>query len=347
MSTGKWCNYGVAAAVGRLRGLSREQLVQAMAVAGVHGPNQSAAGYSKVMGNHAKEGIRWGSLAGVLGVTLAQSGFTGPTDILDHPAYYDAAAIARGLGRSAAVDRVYSKPYSCCRWAHAAIDGLTDIIEQDGLRPSAVESVELHTFARALKLNNQADPDTLEGAQYSVLFCLGVAAHHGRQALLALGSERLDDPLATGFARKVTLLVDPALDARFPETTAARIVLRTATGVHQRDVVHPLGDPDNPMPRARLLDKFTAATRGLPVEAVLRGIADFDDGDYPTPPEGSRAGVTGGGCRSGLRPRRRRSPKRRPGCAHLGGAPFGMRTFVRNADIIARRVLCRRTTASE
>lgn len=280
MSTGKWCNYGVAAAVGRLRGLSRDHLIQAMAVAGVHGPNQSAAGYSKVMGNHAKEGIPWGSLTGVLGVALAQSGFTGPTDIIDHPAYYDAAAIARGLGRSAAIDRVYFKPYSCCRWAHAAIDGLTDIIEQDGLRPSAVERVEVHTFARALKLNNEPDPDTLEGAQYSVPFCLGVAAHHGREALLPLGSDRLHDPLAVGFARKVTLLVDQTLDGRFPETTAARIVLRTATGVHEREVIHPLGDPDNPMPRAKLLEKFSLATRGLPVDEVLRGIERFDDGDY-------------------------------------------------------------------
>lgn len=280
MSTGKWCNYGVAAAVGRLRKLPREQIVQAMAVAGVHGPNQSAAGYSKVMGNHAKEGIPWSSLTGVLGVALAQSGFTGPTDILDHPAYYDAAAIVRGLGRSAAIDRVYFKPYSCCRWAHAAIDGLSDVIGHDGLRPAAVEAVEVHTFARALKLNNEPDPDTLEGAQYSVPFCLGVAAHHGREALLPLGSERLHDPLAVDFARKVKLFVDPALDARFPETTAARIVLRTPSGVHEREVVHPLGDPDNPMPRDKLLEKFAAATKGMVVEGVLAGIDAFDAGDH-------------------------------------------------------------------
>lgn len=280
MSTGKWCNYGVAAAVGRLRGASRETLIQAMATAGVHGPNQSAAGYSKVMGNHAKEGIPWSSLTGILSVALAEQGFTGPTDILDHPTYFDAAAILRGLGRSFQIDRTYFKPYSCCRWAHAALDGLFAILGEDGVGVDEVKAVEIHTFARALKLNNEPDPDTLEGAQYSVPFCLGVGAHYGRDALLPLTGDRLHDSKAVAFARKVELLVDPALDARFPETTAARIVLKTARGDFEREVIHPLGDPDNPMDRSRLMEKFRIATRGLAVEPILDAVAAFDAGDY-------------------------------------------------------------------
>lgn len=280
MSTGKWCNYGVAATVGRLRGLPREVLIQSMAVAGVHGPNQSAAGYSKIMGNHAKEGIPWSALTGVLGVSLASCGYTGPTDILDHPAYYDATAIVRGIGKSHTIERTYFKPYSCCRWAHAALDGLIDIIGRDGLRPEAVERVEVHTFARALKLNNEADPDTLEGAQYSVPFVLGIGAHYGSAALLPLSADRLHDEKAVAFARKVEMSIDPALDQHFPATTAARVVLKTATGVHQREVVHPLGDPDNPMSRSQLLGKFEAATRGLAIDDIRKGIDAFDGGDY-------------------------------------------------------------------
>lgn len=280
MSTGKWCNYGVAAAVGRLRGLDHDQLVQAMAIAGVYGPNQSAAGYSKVMGNHAKEGIPWSTLTGVVAVDLAASGFTGPTDILDHPAYFEASNIVRGLGRSAAIERVYFKPYSCCRWAHAAIDGLTDILEHDGLRVDAVEHVEVHTFARALKLNNDVDPETLEGAQYSVPFVLGVAAQYGREALLPLSDNRLHDEKAVDFARRVNLFVDPTLDNRFPETTAARIILKTATGQHMREVLYPLGDPDNPMARDKLMEKFDGATRSYDTADFKPAFAAFDEGDY-------------------------------------------------------------------
>mgnify|MGYP001157628420 FL=1 len=284
MSTGKWCNYGVAAAVSRLRGLKREVMIQAMAVSGVYGPNQSAAGYSKVMGNHAKEGITWSTVTGCIAASLAEAGFTGPTDILDHPAYFDRASILRGLGRSFAIDRVYFKPYSCCRWAHAAIDGLTDIIEGDGLRWEAVKSVEVHTFERALKLNNEPDPNTLEGAQYSVPFVLGVAAVEGRSALLPLTEASLHRAETVDFAGRVTLLVDEEIDAAFPGTTGARIVLKTATGQHTREVLHPLGDPDNPMPRDELVKKFCVATRNdisaARQERFLNAFDAFNAGNY-------------------------------------------------------------------
>lgn len=280
LSTGRWCNYGVAAASALLQGCSLDQMVQAMAIAGVHGPNQSAAGYSRVMGNHAKEGIPWSALTGHLAVGLARNGFTGPTDILDHPAHFDAGAIAAGLGRAHAIDRVYFKPYSCCRWAHAALDALLDILETDGVGPGAVETVEVRTFSRALRLNNEVDPLTLEGAQYSIPYVLGVAAVHGRGALLPLTEDRLHDRAASAFARKVHLITDPALDEKFPATTAARVRLATRAGMHEREVIHPLGDPDNPMSHDRLLDKFSAVTRGMDVRAVRDGLDDFRSGSY-------------------------------------------------------------------
>ena len=100
------------------------QTAEAMAVAGVLSPGLSAAGYSKVMGNHAKEGIPWATMTGLWAADLAAGGFTGPLDILDHPDYYDAAKILAGLGEGFAVDAIYFKPYACCRWIHSALDGL-------------------------------------------------------------------------------------------------------------------------------------------------------------------------------------------------------------------------------
>ena len=278
MATGKWCNYGVAAASALLQGCTLAQMIQAMAIAGVHGPNQSAAGYSRVMGNHVKEGIPWSSLTGYMAVSLAINGFTGPTDILDHPPHFDATAIAAGLGRSHAIERVYFKPYSCCRWAHAALDALLDLLETEGLVPDAVEEVEIHTFSRALRLNNERDPQTLEGAQYSIPYVLGVAALYGRGALLPLTVDRLHDAAASDFARRVRLVVDPVLDAKFPATAAARVILKTRTGTCEREVLHPLGDPDNPMSRDQLQDKFAAVTRGTDVRAVTDGLDDFRNG---------------------------------------------------------------------
>lgn len=278
MSTGRWSHYGAVAALGRLRGLSHEQLVQAMAIAGVHGPNQSASGYSLAMGSHTKEGIPWSSLNAALAVDLAVAGFTGPTDILDHPAYFDKAAILAGLGGPFAIERVYFKPYSCCRWAHAAIDGLLDIMGRERLSATEIESVEVRTFSRALRLSNATAPATLPAAQYSIPFTLGVAAHHGREALLPLAESSLRDPVAIAFAGRVTLAVDPELDAGFPLGVGAHIRVATAAGVFEQRVLKPLGDPENPMTRDMLFAKFDAATSGLPVEGVRKGLVAYLDG---------------------------------------------------------------------
>ena len=187
MSTGRWCAYGAAAAVGRLRRLDAERLAQALAIAGIQSPEMSAAGYSRIMGNQVKEGIPWATMTGIMAVYLAESGLTGPLDILDHEAYFQAGDILEGLGEDWAIDRVYFKPYACCRWNHAALDALLALKDRHHLDGADIEAIEVHTFKRALKLTNETNPDTVEGAQYSLPFCLAVAAVRRRPGTAAPG----------------------------------------------------------------------------------------------------------------------------------------------------------------
>jgi 2-methylcitrate dehydratase PrpD len=272
LSTGRWCAYGVAAAASRLRRLTVRQTAESMAVAGVLSPGLSAAGYSQVMGNHAKEGIPWATLTGLWATELAAGGFTGPLDILDHRGYYDAGKIAAGLGESFAVDGVYFKPYACCRWIHCALDGLCDLMERHSLRPDDISTIEVHTFARALRLNNHVDPDNLESAQYSVPFCLAAAAVEGKNGLLPLRVSLLHRPDLVALAGRVSLHVNPELDRMFPECTAARVVLRTDRENFESCCHHPLGDPANPMNLGLLMGKFQHLTQGCLPEARQKEI---------------------------------------------------------------------------
>lgn len=263
LATGRWCAYGVAAAASRLRCLTVRQTAEAMAVAGVLSPGLSAAGYSRVMGNHAKEGIAWATLTGLWAAELAAGGFTGPLDILDHRGYFDAAKILAGLGDSFVVDGVYFKPYACCRWIHCALDGLCDLMERHSLRAADISAVAVHTFARALRLNNHPDPGTLESAQYSLPFCLAAAAVEGKGGLLPMSAGLLHRPDLVEFARRVSLHVDAELDRMFPECTAARVVIEAAGKRFHVECRHPLGDPANPMDWGKLVNKFRDLTRGF------------------------------------------------------------------------------------
>ncbi len=280
LSTGRWTPYGVAAATGYLRNVTVPVLAQSLAIAGAQVPDLAAAGYSQVMGNHVKEGIPWSVLLGINAVTLAQEGFTGPLDLLDHPDWFDAQRIIDATPFGRAIEAVYFKPYSSCRWSHAALDGLLAILAEGCLDPAAIAGITIQTFERALRLNNYPDPDGIEGAQYSIPFCLGLAAFHGAGALLPLREASLHDPRAVALARRVTLAVDPELDGRFPVQTAARIIVQTGGQRIEKTVLTPHGDPANPLSPPELEAKFLRlASRfsppGLP-QQILAALTRFE-----------------------------------------------------------------------
>lgn len=279
-SSGTWCGYGVVAAAGWLRRVRPDRLAHALAISGVSAPNQAAAGtsgYSKLPGNTVKEGIPWATVTALTALSLAEGDFTGPEDILDHAPHYDSARIVEGLGRGFLIERTYFKPYSACRWAHAAIDGLGLLMDEHGLTPAQLDAIEIRTFDRALRLGNQRNPATLVEAQYSVPYCVALRAVVGADALLPLTEDALGRSDVVALAEKVTLYLDPELERRFPAHTPARVVLRTAKGTLERLVETPLGDPGNPLSWDALRAKFRAVTRTLMSEDDRRRLLSAVD----------------------------------------------------------------------
>jgi len=285
MSSGRWAHFGVVAALARLRGLCPEILTEALAIAGIHGPNQSASGYSTVMGSHTKEGIPWSALNGVLALDLAESGYTGPVDLVEHADYYDASALVAGLGSEPRILGTYFKPYSCCRWAHAPIDGLLDLQRRYGIVPEAITRIEVATFARALALANATAPQTLPAAQYSLPFTIALAALRGTDALAPMRTGSLADPAVIGFAERVVLRIDPDREAAFPREAGACITVETHDGTYSVRVTQPRGEPTNPMTRADLMHKFAAVNRGKPLDGVRDALGRYlaNAGDAQAP----------------------------------------------------------------
>lgn len=261
--SGPWCGQGAAAAGAWLRGLSAPQISEAIAIAGSSAPNLAAVAYSRMMGNHVKEGIPWATATGMAAIDLAAGGFTGPQDLLDNPAVYNPATLTGGLGDSWHIDQIYFKPYSCCRWAHAAIDAVLALTENEPLAAETIREIEVHTFARALKLNNDTRPSTLEAAQYSVPFCVALAAVRGSGALLPLRESSLHDEAVLALAARVKLVVDPRLDAMFSGAVPARVEIVSGGGRFVHGVMAPKGEPSNPLSTEDLQAKFEVATKGL------------------------------------------------------------------------------------
>jgi 2-methylcitrate dehydratase PrpD len=278
MVSGPWVGYGAAAAAAWLRGLDTPAIEQAIAIAGTTAPNLSAIAYSKVMGNHIKEGIPWATATALVAVELADAGFTGPVDLLDNEAIYNRSQLLDGLGSNWAINGIYFKPYGCCRWAHSAIDAVLELQSQFGIEASRIETVEIDTFSWALRLNNEVAPLTVESAQYSVPFCVAMALARGADALVQIEQDDISRAETIALAGRIRLGIDPAFDAMFPQAVPTRVRIKTSDGVVSTEVAVPLGEPTNPMDWSALENKFRAvADRRLDARCRDRFLTAFED----------------------------------------------------------------------
>jgi 2-methylcitrate dehydratase PrpD len=273
-STGRWCGFGAAAIRCWLENRGPKVLAHALAISGIHAPLQSASAYSR-LGHHTKEGIPWGTLTGLAAADLAAQGFVGPLDIWDHPDYYRRQAITGGFGEDWAILGTYFKRYACCRWLHAALDAWQALVGQ-GLSPGEVDRVDVFTFNRAIHLNNHPDPASLEQAQFSLPFCLAAVAVEGPHVLLPMSVDLLGRSDLAAFARKVRLHPDSAREADFPARAGARLVVETTRGTFCKEVLHPWGDPANPLSPGELTSKFFSLAGMLSerkkAEAVVQAV---------------------------------------------------------------------------
>ncbi len=261
LASGLWSAHGAAAAVAHIRNLPTPLIAQAIAIAGTMAPNLASIGYTRQMGTHVKEGIPWSTATGISAIDLAEAGFTGPLDLLDDAGSFNRAMLLDGLGQSFLVETVYFKPYSCCRWGHAAIDAALDLAAQNDVVPGSVRAIDIDIFGRALRLNNDVVPTTLESAQYSIPFTVALALTRGRAALLPLQAKSLEDEATIALARLVRLSVDPEFDRMFSARVPSRVTIKTDNRVLTKTVLDPKGEPTNPMSWNDLKDKLMVAAQ--------------------------------------------------------------------------------------
>lgn len=280
--TGRWAGQGVAAAVGWLKGMSPHAIAEAIAATASVAPLMEVAEFTDV-GHNVKEATPYATVNGLTSLPLAAAGFRAPLDVLDDPDYFDRESLLSAFGERWMIEEIYFKPYSCCRWVHAPIDGMAKIIADNDLSAGDITSIRINTFDKALTLNNQVDPDTLEAAQFSIPFCLGVLAIRGAQAFTPMTDPTLlHDPDIVAVASRVDLVFDAEMDSYFPGAVPSRITI-TAGDTYTETVVAPLGELTNPLNWAALFEKFHAL-------ASASGVSPRQEEDLRRALEEMRAG---------------------------------------------------------
>ena len=285
IATGRWTPVGVAAAAGRLRKLPPDRMKHALLVAEQHAPGLLSAHLHGFGGAHVKEGIAWSVVTGLFAADLAEAGFTGYPNTLDLPILYDGERIGADLGGTFWIDRTYIKPYSCCRFMHSGLDVFLQMIAENGLVADDITSVHVDGFTALINLDNKLDPPNFEASQFSLPFAFAVAAIEGVDGLAPLKPDFLGRADLVDFAGRITMSVDPAVDALYPAQAASRVTVEARQGTFQGYREDALGDPANPLGRSGIQDKFRRlAGQHLDVdrvETMIGAASSLADGGLP------------------------------------------------------------------
>ncbi|MDP7651071.1 MAG: MmgE/PrpD family protein [Rhodospirillales bacterium] len=280
---------GAAAAAAHCLGLDADGLANAFGLAGVQAAGINSSIYAE--GDMGKRLVPSRAAAnGTVAAMLAAKGFTGTTDILEgkfgfcdvFSNEHDLSRITEGLGEDFEILHTSLKPYSCCRYYHAPIDGLSDILNSEDVKVTDIAAIWVRTYDIAVTDRpHRIKPKSVFDAQMSMPFSLAVAAFKGKIDEGDITEKSLDDPALQALAAKVTVEADAAMTAAFPADWPADVRVETTDGRNfERHVAQPKGEPEAPMSPAEVEAKFLGlATEAMPktqARSIIETVAKLD-----------------------------------------------------------------------
>ncbi|GAA5233891.1 MmgE/PrpD family protein [Verticiella sediminum] len=277
--------FGATIAAGRLLGLSQEQIVSSLGLAGAQ-----AGGLMEMYGPSMQKRFNPGpaSRNGVTAAGMAQLGFTGAATIFEGERGFlaaftdenDPGRLVADLGQPYRLD-IEFKPYSCARPIHNAIDCALEIRREHAPDPARVRRIGMARHPDWVLYHQNARPATYHEAQVSLPYSVAVALTDGQALFAQYNDARLQEPLL----RRLSELVEISVDESLPRGVSCRMTLEMDDGAqYVSQVDYPKGSIQNPMSDAELRAKFDSlavpvigASRAAEAAALVADIEQCRD----------------------------------------------------------------------
>jgi 2-methylcitrate dehydratase PrpD len=207
--------FGAAAAVGKLMGLSAQEMVWALGLAATQ-----SAGLREMFGSMGKA-FHPGRSAqnGYAAALLARAGFTGGERGIEGPrgfahvlaASRDLSKIGRRLGVDFDLRENTYKPFPCGIVNHPTIDGAIQIHQEHKADPASIVAVRLRVAPLVLDLCNQQNITRGLQGKFSVYHGAAVGLVRGKGGLPEYTDEAVNDPVIKRVRESATAVGDPAI----------------------------------------------------------------------------------------------------------------------------------------
>lgn len=255
---------GVAAGLGKLMGLSEQQLVWAMGLAAMQG-----AGFRSSHATMAAPLIPANAgRSGMLAAHLAAQGFTcqeepltsrnGLLSVVGAPA--NPAAVTADLGLHWECMNVAIKPFPNGCLIHAATDVCLELVRTAAFAHGDIERVDIHVHPLSLSLTGLRDPHDAFEAQVSLYHWAAAALVQGRAGLQQATDACVSDPAVIALRSRIHGHVAENLQA---DEALATLILRDGREIRAEVRPH-VGSAKRPLDDGQLEAKFLEQ-----VEAVI------------------------------------------------------------------------------
>ena len=292
---------GAAMAAGKILRLKEEPLLRTLGLAA-----SMASGLRENFGTMTKP-LHAGRAAenGVTAAELAARGFTSAINIIEARRGLfnamagggDASKIAGRLGNPYFMVEpgISIKPYPSGSLSHPAQDVILDLVKQHDLHAGEIDSVVVGTNSNVPNALIYPMPKTSLEGKFSIPFCMAIAIVERKAGIAQFTDRKVRDPRVVEMMKRVTLVVDPELEALGYDQVRSRVQVKLKDGrtVEGRaDVAR--GHPEKPMSWDELAEKFRDCCRlALPranAEEAIGLVAGLDKLKSITPLIGALGG---------------------------------------------------------
>lgn len=274
---------GAAVTAGKLLGLDKEQLANALGLAGLYASGLMEATVTGQLSKCVMVGNA--AASGMAAVYYAREGMEGTTSVFEgkNGLFFaksqdvDVEKVCEGLGEKFVITDTYSKMYPTCRHAQPAIESALNLMEEYHFGPEDVDHVWVGTHEVAYTLTGKIkEPKDSGQAKFSSAYGIAIALYEKGFGVCHLNQEYTSNPKYLELANRVTVEQDPDVQAVYPTKRGAKVKIYLKDGRELSTEVYDLkGSPNNPVGFEEIKNKFVSNVKNMMSEEDLNNLIDM------------------------------------------------------------------------
>lgn len=286
--------FASAVAAARLLGLDAEKMEM---VIGHAGDQAGGLRYGIENGDFSKTlHPAFAAMKGLLLASVVSLGSDGPKGILEYPSGFcnafsagpDLKPVLTGLGSSYEIMQDSIKSFPAIQCSHTAIEATINIMNKHKLKAGDIEKVHIVQSETVKDQGCNYSPDKPLAARLSIPYCTALAILERRVTMDQFSFEKLKDRKIRKMMSRVTIVQDPILNSKYPETVASYVDIKMKNGKKfSGSAIYPKGDPRRRMTSEEVevkflnltLNTFDGKQAGSIIKAVgnLEKVEDFSE----------------------------------------------------------------------